>query len=49
MSNIEFEVNGVKFDLKVCATCHIIRPLRSFHCSECDSCIDEHGMSKCNN
>ena len=32
--------------IKICSTCHILRPLRSFHCSICDCCIDEHGNNE---
>ena len=26
----------------VCRTCHIIKPVRSYHCSICDVCVENH-------
>eukprot|EP00826_Nyctotherus_ovalis_P005479 TRINITY_DN11237_c0_g1_i3.p1 TRINITY_DN11237_c0_g1~~TRINITY_DN11237_c0_g1_i3.p1 ORF type:complete len:158 (-),score=16.75 TRINITY_DN11237_c0_g1_i3:102-575(-) len=36
-------VNGKTIELKVCVTCNIIRPPRSFHCGQCGVCVDVHG------
>jgi hypothetical protein len=35
-------VGGEKFTLKYCYTCHLIRDIRTFHCSICDICIEKH-------
>ena len=35
-------VGGEKFVLKYCRTCHLIRDIRTFHCSICDLCIEKH-------
>ena len=40
---VEIVIGEKTYELKICATCHIIRPHRSFHCSGCDNCVDEHG------
>ena len=40
-------LGGSTYTLKVCRTCKIIRPLRSFHCDLCDCCILEHGGLLC--
>jgi palmitoyltransferase ZDHHC9/14/18 len=33
-------VRGALMKLKYCRTCHIIRPPRSSHCTECDMCVE---------
>ena len=35
-------VGGEKFELKYCITCHLIRDIRTFHCSICGLCIEKH-------
>ena len=35
-------VDGVEIVLKKCRTCNLIRPPRSFHCSDCQACIEVH-------
>ena len=35
-------VGGEKFILKYCVTCHLIRDIRTFHCSICGLCIEKH-------
>ena len=32
--------NAEMIELKVCRTCHIVRPPRSFHCKKCNACIE---------
>jgi hypothetical protein len=34
------EVDGVNLQLKWCRTCHIFRPPRAAHCSECNVCVE---------
>ena len=34
------EVNGFVVQLKWCRTCHIFRPPRAAHCSECNVCVE---------
>ncbi|CAI2375075.1 unnamed protein product [Moneuplotes crassus] len=33
---------GSLIKLKICKTCHILRPPRSFHCKKCGTCIEVH-------
>mmetsp|Transcript_1891 Transcript_1891/g.4175 ORF Transcript_1891/g.4175 Transcript_1891/m.4175 type:complete len:296 (-) Transcript_1891:1137-2024(-) len=33
-------IRGTCMKLKYCRTCHIIRPPRATHCSECDMCVE---------
>jgi palmitoyltransferase ZDHHC9/14/18 len=33
-------VRGALTKLKYCRTCHIVRPPRSSHCTECDMCVE---------
>eukprot|EP00357_Protocruzia_adherens_P007649 CAMPEP_0115001042 /NCGR_PEP_ID=MMETSP0216-20121206/17129_1 /TAXON_ID=223996 /ORGANISM="Protocruzia adherens, Strain Boccale" /LENGTH=283 /DNA_ID=CAMNT_0002366279 /DNA_START=36 /DNA_END=887 /DNA_ORIENTATION=- len=35
-------IEGEEFVLKWCSTCHISRPLRSFHCKICGTCVSVH-------
>lgn len=35
------EVNGKRFPLKYCTTCHIYRPVRAKHCRDCNNCVEE--------
>lgn len=35
-------VGGQKYSLKYCYTCHLIRDIRTFHCSICGLCIEKH-------
>jgi len=37
----EININGNKVILKWCSTCHIFRPPRASHCSECDHCVQD--------
>jgi len=38
---VDVHVRGVKVTLRWCQTCHILRPPRASHCSECDRCIEQ--------
>mmetsp|Transcript_19850 Transcript_19850/g.14289 ORF Transcript_19850/g.14289 Transcript_19850/m.14289 type:complete len:132 (+) Transcript_19850:599-994(+) len=35
-------INGKEVKVSECRTCKIIRPPRSFHCNECNACIEVH-------
>lgn len=35
-------VNGVEVPVSKCRTCHVYKPPRSFHCSDCQACIEVH-------
>ena len=35
-------VDGKEITVGKCRTCHIYRPPRSFHCSDCQACIEVH-------
>lgn len=35
-------IGNVKFELKYCETCHIVRNVRTFHCKNCGKCIERH-------
>ena len=39
-STRSIEIKGVTVQLKWCTTCHIWRPPRASHCSECDVCVE---------
>ena len=39
-STRSIEIKGVTVQLKWCTTCHIWRPPRAAHCSECDVCVE---------
>lgn len=35
-------VKGQEIVLNVCRTCNVVKPPRSFHCSDCKACIEVH-------
>jgi len=35
-------VKNQEISVHVCRTCHIVKPPRSFHCSNCEACIEVH-------
>ena len=41
-ANIRKIVGGENYMLKYCVTCHLIRDIRTFHCSTCGICIEKH-------
>lgn len=41
-SKIKKVVRGKKYVLKYCDTCHLIRDVRTFHCSICGICVEKH-------
>ena len=35
-------VQGNEVPVSRCRTCHVFKPPRSFHCTDCDACIEVH-------
>ena len=39
-NNIRIPQLGILRNYKYCVTCHIVRPSRANHCSDCDNCVE---------